>query len=192
METLLNIIESLGIQLEITKDLPKGVNGFYYQDAAHDIIVVNEQIKDEVEFKTVLSHELGHYFTTGFNFKGSPFMDLIHTERDEVRAMRWACDYLIPSDDLVKRLDMASEMQLHILADFYGVSPELMKMKFYFMSLTSVKWQLSISKVLLLSALPSIYVVEGSFEDDFWCSEKIEDYLSDEAVEGIRILFEIC
>jgi len=206
MDTLLNMIHSLGIQLEITSALPLNVNGFYYRDDIHDIIVINNALKNEADFKAVLSHELGHYFTTGGSFKANAFMDLIHTERDEVRAIRWACDFLIPNDLLISNLHEASEMSLQSLADYFEVSIELMKMKFYFMSLISHKWQLDDSKILLLSALPSIYVVESSStasagadsmdvmdatEDDFWCSEKIEMYLQSPACHNIKIMYRI-
>ncbi len=212
MDTLLDMINSLGIQLEITSALPRNVNGFYYKDDIHDIIVINNALKNEAEFRTVLSHELGHYFTTGGSFKVNAFMDLIHTERDEVRAIRWACDYLIPNDLLISKLREVSEMPLQSLADYFEVSIELMKMKFYFMSLISPKWQLDGSKILLLSALPSIYVVEPSFDllevtgamdasdtmdatdamdDEFWCSEKVEMYLQGPACHSIKVVYRI-
>lgn len=209
MDTLLSMINSLGIQLEITSALPQNVNGFYYRDDHHDIIVINNAIKNEAEFRTVLSHELGHYFTTGDSFKDNSFLNLIHTERDEIRAIRWACDYLIPNDLLISKLREASDMPLESLADYFQVSTKLMKMKFYFMSLISHKWQLGDSKLLLLSALPSIFVVEVSSDilnetdevtvadavdatdDEFWCSEKIEMYLHDPTYDNIKAMYRI-
>ncbi|MBF4693886.1 ImmA/IrrE family metallo-endopeptidase [Fusibacter ferrireducens] len=197
MDTLLNRIKSLGIQLEITNALPQSVNGFYYRDDVHDIIVINNAIKSEVEFKAVLSHELGHYFTTEPHYKSNSFLDIIHTERDEIRAIRWSCDYLIPNELLLRTLSEASDMQFQSLTDYFEIPAQLLEMKFYFMSLISHKWQLDDSKCLLLSALPSIYVVEvpsdtvDTVDDAFWCSEKMETYLQNPACHNIKVIYKM-
>lgn len=105
MQKLTSLIKQLGIQITKSSALPQTIKGFYYHDPQQDIIVINDCVETAGEFREVLAHELGHYFTYENSFCGSEFFNALQNQRSEFRATRWACDYLLPTDALLKIIE---------------------------------------------------------------------------------------
>ncbi|MBF4693978.1 ImmA/IrrE family metallo-endopeptidase [Fusibacter ferrireducens] len=161
MTKLLDIITTLGIHIEYRPDPPSKIRGFYYKDLGDEIIVMNEDIKDETEFRHVLAHELGHYFTTITTKSLSPYssyLDILNTHRNESRAIRWACDYLIPTYDLLGYLKSQKGVSIADIALAFKVTEEMITMKFTIMSLERLYWKVDDKRSLVLTSLPSIYM----------------------------------
>ncbi len=177
MDTLLNLMEKMGIQFNLSDELPEAVNGFFYHDDSHDIIVMNSEIEDETEFRMILSHELGHFFTAQICTISSISTQRIQVDRNEIRAIRWACDYLIDTEALLSCLDASSNHNMLTLAEQFQVTLETLQLKLYFMSLDAPLWKLSSNCYFVLSSYPTVYITAPS-EDSLFCLESKDNYLS--------------
>lgn len=163
MENLITLISELGIILETSKVLPKKINGFYYQDEFHNIIVINNHVKSEKEFRLVLTHELGHYFTSMANnpvLSYSHYANIINSHRNEFRAIRWACEYLVPTNSLLDYMKSNTCVTNEEIIDHFEVNESLLQMKYYFMGTQSNRWKIDCKRTLILSSLPSIYIYD--------------------------------
>jgi len=161
LKLLTQLIQRLGIFLTSEK-LPIHIKGFYYTDTYHDIIVINKNVTNESEFKEIVSHELGHYFTSVFTnplASYSEYLSVLNTQRNEFRAIRWACNYLVPTFMLMRTLQYGTHDIDDICSNF-DVSKELLLMKLYMMSLEQKSWHIQGNKYLTLSSLPSVYLFE--------------------------------
>lgn len=161
MNELQTLIADLGINLECNQKLPGHINGFYYKNEADEFIIVNSKVKDEKEFRYTLAHELGHYFTTITTksaFPYSIYTNILNTHRNESRAIRWACDYLVPTYELIEFLKSEKDASVSDIAHKFEISEELLNMKFYFMSLDKTYWPVDEKRYLVLASLPSVYM----------------------------------
>ena len=98
LEALENLCHKEGIVIEYAT-LKSGILGFYFKDkGTPHIIALNKTIlSDKMKHIEVLAEELGHYYTTCGNFT-TPLLhyrDRIELNKCEVKALRWACNYLI-------------------------------------------------------------------------------------------------
>jgi Zn-dependent peptidase ImmA (M78 family) len=92
---------------------------------------------DRSYLRSVLAHEMGHYFTTAkstveLSAKSEKvylsYHNRIEMSRDEYRAWRWAVNYLVPTHVLkeVYAEDFCEPWQL---AEFFDVDEKVVKMK---------------------------------------------------------------
>jgi Zn-dependent peptidase ImmA (M78 family) len=88
------------------------------------------------------------------------YYDRIQHDRIESKAVRWAADYLIPTELLLRRIEDCSVSCIQELADTFQVTIELMQHKLYFMSCKAFYWPLSDDRSLCLASLPSIYIYD--------------------------------
>lgn len=163
MNNLITLIEKLGIILETSETLPEKISGFYYQDDFYNIIVINQSIKSEKEFRWVLCHELGHYFTSLANnskLSYSDYANIINSHRNEIRAIRWACDYLIPTNELLDFIRSKVYVTNEDILSHFDVNESLLIMKYFVMSMKSCSWKVADHKFLVLSSLPSVYIYD--------------------------------
>jgi len=159
LKILTQLIQKLGIYLTSEK-LPIHIKGFYYTDTYHDIIVINKNVTSELEFREILSHELGHYFTSVFTnplASYSEYLNILNTQRNEFRAIRWACNYLVPTFTMMHTLKQ-SAYDIDDICSYFDVSKELLMMKLYMMSLEQNSWHIEGNRYLMLSSLPSVYI----------------------------------
>ena len=103
-EDLFRLIEDEGIILRYY-ELPGGRVGLYVhlENLKYPHIFIDPSIiRNEVEFRAVLAHELGHHFTLGglhaIKCQGEYLMKSIW----ERRADRWAIDYMVRESDVLK------------------------------------------------------------------------------------------
>lgn len=76
----------------------------------------------------VLAEEIGHYFTAPqsniFKMYGSCNLDYLHQlqrSRDEIKALKWAVNYLIPDEQFNKAI-LDGCQSVHELAEFFDVT----------------------------------------------------------------------
>ena len=163
MNNLTKLISDLGIIVEVSKSLPSKIKGFYYQDSFYNILVINSRIKTERDLRQVLSHELGHYFTSIANNSAlsySHYSNIINSHRNEIRAIRWACDYLIPTDVLLDVINNNVCISKSDLLEYFEIDESLLIMKYYFMSTHKSIWKIGTKRRLVLSSLPSVYIYD--------------------------------
>ena len=83
----------------------------------------------------VLAEELGHCYTTCGNFTTTllHYRDRIELNRCEIKALRWACNYLISDKDV---LSLSSQTNNYYeMSEILGVPYNLLIQKINFMSL---------------------------------------------------------
>lgn len=162
MNKLLCLCNDLGIDLS-TADMPHTHNGFCYQNDGYSAIVINNKL-DEKHLKEVLAHEVGHYLNdimTNAFFIYSEYVDILHRKRNEERAIRWATNYLINTEDLLAYLRSTQGLKISTLSEHFEVSEETITMKFFIMSLEKLTRQLDDTRSLVLSDLPSVYIFDS-------------------------------
>ena len=136
LEALENLCHKEGIVIEYVT-LESGILGFYFKDKGMPhIIGLNKTIlNDKMKHIEVLAEELGHYYTTCGNFT-TPLLhyrDRIELNRCEVKALRWACNYLISDKDV---LSLSSQTNNYYeMSEILGVPYNLLVQKINFMSL---------------------------------------------------------
>jgi Zn-dependent peptidase ImmA (M78 family) len=149
--------------------LPKKIQGFYSSSGISPQIVINDHIPEwSPKFRCVLAEELGHHFTSSGEAlprSGMTYYEQIQHDRTESKAARWAADFLISTELLLRRIEDCSVLCLQELADAFLVTVELIQHKLYFMSCKALYWPLSKDRSLCLASLPSIYIY-SSFIDD--------------------------
>ncbi len=149
--------------IEITlAPLPEKIHGFYSMFQNQPQIVMNECLPEgSAEYRCVLAEELGHHFTSPVEAlprSGIPYYERLQHDRVESKAVRWAADFLIPTELLLHRIEDCSVSCIQELADAFQVTVELMQHKLYYMSCKALYWPLSNGSSLCLASLPSIYI----------------------------------
>ena len=127
-----------GIVLEYAT-LGHGILGLYYKE--HDtphIITINKSIRhDKMKHMEILAEELGHYFTTCGNFTGSllHYRDRLSLNKCEIKALKWACNFLISDDELLDHASQTSDY--YEISEALGVPYNLLIQKINFMNLNN-------------------------------------------------------
>lgn len=102
---LLRLVEQEGIHLCYTdlSDAPgRRVYGLYYREPRRNlpVIILDHRLEHNLPLhRSVLAEELGHHFTapsTSVAVAYTSYSVALALSRDERRALRWACDYLLP------------------------------------------------------------------------------------------------
>jgi Zn-dependent peptidase ImmA (M78 family) len=138
--------------------------GYYYSIDDLDLIVINESIiSNTKQLNCVIAEELGHYYTTHGNY--APYScnesnDKINHSRVELRALKWAVDFLIPTSDLLKYLSINHEIDYSDISNYFEVTEDFIIKKFYYMSLVKNIYHISDSKFLVLSNYPNVFIYE--------------------------------
>lgn len=162
-EKLETIIEKCRIIKEFSK-LPEPVLGYYTYDGGYYIILINESIKNnERLYRTVLAEEIGHYRTTIGDLTPRKYMcyrDRIHIDKYELMALKWATNFLVPTEELLEVIKNSVSTSLNELADYFFVTKEFIDTKFKFMAKMKPIWELSDTKLLYLYKYPSIFVYD--------------------------------
>jgi len=144
--------------------LPKKIHGFYSISDNRPQIVMNESLSEEsAAYRCVLAEELGHHFTSPVEAlprSGMAYYDRLQHERIESKAVRWAADFLIPTEQLLSRIEDCSVSCIQELANTFQVTVELILCKLHYMSCKALYWPLSNGKSLCLASLPSIYIYD--------------------------------
>jgi Zn-dependent peptidase ImmA (M78 family) len=160
-ETICALIQEQHITITLAP-LPKRIQGFYSHSSRNPQIVINDRFPEwGSKYRSVLAEELGHHFTSSGEAlprSGMPYYDRIQHDRSELKAVRWAADFLIPTELLLRRIEDCSVSCIQELADAFLVTVELIQLKLYYMSCKALYWPLKDESSLCLSSLPSIYI----------------------------------
>ncbi|MBC8632086.1 hypothetical protein H8697_10295 [[Eubacterium] tenue] len=133
LDKLYELCEENGIVLETATLMPSLLGLYTKMEGYPPIITLNKIILDDKK-KTleVLSEELGHHFTTDGNFIGvlTHYTDRVNLDTMELKALKWACNFLIPDSELVEKLKY--ETNLYDLADSLEVPYPMLMSKLNF------------------------------------------------------------
>jgi hypothetical protein len=128
----------------------------------HMVLLDNSLKKDDRVHLEVLAHELGHYFTTVGNFINNTiiYSDSLEINKAENKADRWACEYLITEEEIIKLLN-ENVVGMDDLAYYLGVSVKILTKRLGYLALKKQMLDLGENKYLVLTNLPSLYVYES-------------------------------
>lgn len=144
--------------------LPESILGYYYCDGNYYMIMLNESIQcNERLDRCVLAEEIGHYHTSIGDITPRKYMcyrDRLSMDKQELQAMRWATDFLIPTELLLDTIRINKTVTLPELSDCFMVTYDFLKQKFEFMSRQSGIWDLDCKTSLYLYNFPSVFIYE--------------------------------
>lgn len=158
------MIEEECVRLEYV-DLPGGLQGSQCYSNGKKVILINKQIiTNERLYRTVLSEELGHYFTTYGEHASKRKLNhrfRVRYEKIEQMAVRWGADYLIPIHEMLEAITGMHPPTLCELAKTFEVMESLVQMKLQNMAAIKHTWSLPGGKRLVLTNLPDVYLYEA-------------------------------
>lgn len=161
LNQLLQIIKAENILLEYSDIVPSIQGTFYMLDDLKIIIINNNIVDNSALHKSVIAEELGHYYTStrkNIPYQSTSYSEQISIDKEELRALRWAADFLMPTDELIEDINSVGFSSYDDLCEIYDVTPQLAKTKIEHMAAIKSYWDLGDDLDLVLSNLPSIYI----------------------------------
>lgn len=161
-DKMLEILERCQIILEYVS-LPEYVLGYYTFDNGYYIILINEIIKNEEKLlRSVLAEEIGHYRTTIGDLTPRKYMcysKRIEIDKKELLALKWATDFLIPTEMLLQKIKNETTLNIHDLIDYFHVTKEFFMQKLEFLAKQCPVWDIDTKRSLYLN-LPSVFLYD--------------------------------
>jgi Zn-dependent peptidase ImmA (M78 family) len=144
--------------------LPESILGYYYCDGDYYVILINEKIRsNERLYRCVLAEEIGHYRTTIGDITPRKYMcykDRLTVDKMELYALRWATDFIIPTDMLLDTIKDQSQPTITQLVNHFQVTQTFMMQKLEFMLKQNCIWDIDSKRSLYLLNYPSIHIYE--------------------------------
>lgn len=144
-------------------------NGMCVNEGNDYYIIMDPVIKkDDILHKLVLAEEIGHYYTMVDD--PTPRLNDCHErhcriEKEENKAIKWAADFLVPTEDLLDYFSSNLSASFFDLVEYFEVTEDFMNKKLYHMSLKQPYYEVCENRYLCLQNLPSIYIT-GFFDAD--------------------------
>lgn len=160
IENLEQLINDENIQYDYAN--LKKINGMCVLEGNEYYIIINENLKSNpLQLKMVLAEELGHYFTMindATPYRNDSYNKKVQIDKEETKALRWATDYLIPTDQLMAYMRNQSRIDLANLIDYFEVTRDFFMSKLYFMSKKQDYYFIKDKSFLCLTNYPSFYI----------------------------------
>lgn len=164
LDKLLDLAKQENIFIYFVADIPNyEADALFVARNGSRVILILKHLQNNVSRLTeILAEELGHYFTsTGENILPVNYFDRLKIGKCENKALKWACDFLIPTNDLIDSfLRNFYTDSIDLIAEDLNVSRDILIQKLYFLSLKNDFLKLNGNKYIVLSNFPSIYPFE--------------------------------
>lgn len=161
-DRLLDIARKENITVKYVDEIPELDSEALYvaRHGIRMILLANFLKQNMVHMTEVLAEELGHYFTSvGNNVSPENYSDRVDIDKCETKAMKWACETLVPLDELVAALRTGID-NIADLADALSVSSDLLMKSLYFLSLNRSFIHIEGNRYMILSNYPTVYIYE--------------------------------
>lgn len=161
-EQLLDIAEKENIIIKFVDEIPEVfAEALYISKFGIRIILMANILKSNtIRMTEVLAEELGHHFTSmGDNIEPKNYFDKVNIDKCEAKALRWACNFLVPKDELIDEL-RKRPASIDELADGLSVSRDILMQSFYYLSLNNEYLQIEDDRYLVLSSYPTLYMFD--------------------------------
>ena len=161
-EQLLDIAEKENIIIKFVDEIPEVfAEALYISKFGIRIILMANILKSNtIRMTEVLAEELGHHFTSmGDNIEPKNYFDKVNIDKCEAKALRWACNFLVPKDELIDEL-RKKPTSIDELADGLSVSRDILMQSFYYLSLNNEYLQIEDDRYLVLSSYPTLYMFD--------------------------------
>lgn len=159
-EQLLDIAEKENIIIKFVDEIPEVFAEALYisKFGIRMILMANILKNNTIRMTEVLAEELGHHFTSmGDNIEPKNYFDKVNIDKCEAKALRWACNFLVPKDELIDEL-RKRPTSIDELADGLSVSRDILMQSFYYLSLNNEYLQIEDDEFLVLSNYPTLYI----------------------------------
>lgn len=159
-EQLLDIAEKENIIIKFVDEIPEVFAEALYisKFGIRMILMANILKNNTIRMTEVLAEELGHHFTSmGDNIEPKNYFDKVNIDKCEAKALRWACNFLVPKDELIDEL-RKRPTSIDELADGLSVSRDILMQSFYYLSLNNEYLQIEDAEFLVLSNYPTLYI----------------------------------
>lgn len=159
-EQLLDIAEKENIIIKFVDEIPEVFAEALYisKFGIRMILMANILKSNTIRMTEVLAEELGHHFTSmGDNIEPKNYFDKVNIDKCEAKALRWACNFLVPKDELIDAL-RKRPASIDELADGLSVSRDILIQSFYYLSLNNEYLQIEDDEFLILSNYPTLYI----------------------------------
>lgn len=161
-EQLLDIAEKENIIIKFVDEIPEVFAEALYisKFGIRMILMANILKSNTIRMTEVLAEELGHHFTSmGDNIEPKNYFDKVNIDKCEAKALRWACNFLVPKDELIDEL-RKKPTSIDELADGLSVSRDILMQSFYYLSLNNEYLQIEDDRYLVLSSYPTLYMFD--------------------------------
>jgi Zn-dependent peptidase ImmA (M78 family) len=132
---LMQLAEQNNIAVEYTNFQHTNIDAIYIDlPGCQPVISLSKKLFDDhCHLRSVLAHEIGHYYTAAKSTVITDrvylsYRDGVEMSREETHAWRWAANYLIPNDTL-KEIYSDDFCEPWQLADFFDVDESVVKIK---------------------------------------------------------------
>lgn len=158
-ENLFSLAENFGIEIYF-KDLKcLGYLGLYIEcyEIPSMILIDNSIKNNDKKICKVLCEELGHYYTSSGDFlsDADSYIAKLKINRCEIKAERWLCHYLIPTEKLINGINK-NPTSIDDLCDYLDVDIDILMSKLKFLSLENKSLALGDGNFLMLTNLPNL------------------------------------
>lgn len=132
LDDLYKLINKENIVLDENWNVGNDLSGIYLMlPGCPPIIAINKSIKDRKKLCSILSEELGHYYTTSGDLTQQENNNKkVQAVKMETRAKKWAANFLISDDELVQALINCISTKWDI-CEYFNATDELLKYKLY-------------------------------------------------------------
>lgn len=161
-EQLLDIAEKENIIIKFVDEIPEVFAEALYisKFGIRMILMANILKSNTIRMTEVLAEELGHHFTSmGDNIEPKNYFDKVNIDKCEAKALRWACNFLVPKGELIDEL-RKRPASIDELADGLSVSRDILMQSFYYLSLNNEYLQIEDDRYLVLSSYPTLYMFD--------------------------------
>lgn len=161
-EQLLDIAEKENIIIKFVDEIPEVFAEALYisKFGIRMILMANILKSNTIRMTEVLAEELGHHFTSmGDNIEPKNYFDKVNIDKCEAKALRWACNFLVPKNELIDEL-RKGPASIDELADGLSVSRDILMQSFYYLSLNNEYLQIEDDRYLVLSSYPTLYMFD--------------------------------
>ena len=156
---IFNLIKSEKILLEEFKSLNISQGIYLNIPGLPSIIGVSPDLalNNHKKYKSLLSEELGHHFTSNGNLIKIPknYYEKLSNSKKEIKARRWAADYLISNNDFINALNNCIS-NIYNMSEYFDVTEELIKYKIKSI-LTNEELYKKIKNNFMLKEIPYMY-----------------------------------
>lgn len=137
MDELYRLVEQEKIHLYY-RDMttaPVRIYGLYFFDLRRQrafIVLESSLVHNIPMHRSVLAEELGHHFTVpegNLILPYTSYSNIMLLNKDEARALRWACDFLMPVDKVKEAIEEGANT-IDGIAERFNVAPWLVRKGF--------------------------------------------------------------
>ena len=161
-EQLLDLAEKENIIVKFVDEIPEYRSEALYvaRHGIRMILMANILKSNTIRMTEVLAEELGHHFTSvGDNIEPKNYFDKVNIDKCEAKALRWACNFLVPKDELIDELRKRPST-VDELADGLSVSRDILMQSFYYLSLNNEYLHVESNRYLVLTGYPTLYMFD--------------------------------